>query len=773
VKFDDFYHYNVPTLVKFHKLFDLIKVNNEGKTMNSPQRRTTGLQIHPDFANFVNNEVLPLTSLDKDKFWDDFAKLIDDFSPVNKELLEARNRLQEKIDQWHITHRGQSFDKGNYKQFLQDIGYLLPEGEDFSIETENVDEEITSIAGPQLVVPLKNARFALNAANARWGSLYDAAYGTDVITESPGLTITPKYNTERGKKVIEYTKEFLDETFPLQEGSHKHVSAYMIYFNNLLATFPDGNTTGLQDNSQFVASNGSKSNPESIVLKNNGLHIELQFDRNGVIGSQDLAGIEDIQVESAMTTVMDCEDLVAAVDAEDKITVYRNWLGLMEGNLKTSFEKRGKTIERRLRYDRRFTSRDGEPYILHGRSLLMIRNVGLHMDTELVRDHEGKELPEGIIDAVITALVGSLDLNSDRSIKNSREGSIYIVKPKLHGPEEVEFTCDLFGRIEEILNLDHNTIKMGIMDEERRTSLNLKESIRAGKQRIVFINTGVLDRVGDEIHTSMQAGAVLPKASIYDQDCITAYEQNNVAVGLACGFQGRAQIGKGMWAMPDEMNRMMEENISHPQDGADASWVPSPTAATLHALHYHKIDVTAVQEDLKKQASNNIDGMLNIPLINDNLNLTVEDVESELENNIQAILSYMAPWIEQGNGCSKVYDLNNIGLMEDRATLRISSQHIANWLLHRVCQQSQVENIMERMAFIVDKQNEGTPDYKPMTPNLYESTAFKAARALIINGVTEANGYIESTLQWYRREAKSLNARAEENFIQSQTKEAS
>jgi malate synthase len=747
--------------------------NHEGKTMNSPKRRKPGMQIHPDFANFVNTEVLPLTSLDKDKFWDDFAKIIDDFTPVNKGLLETRNQLQQQIDQWHKTNRGQEFNRTAYKKFLQDIGYLLPQGQDFTIETDKVDEEITSIAGPQLVVPLKNARFALNAANARWGSLYDAVYGTDVIPESPGLSITPKYNTERGKKVIEYTKDFLDEIFPLQEGSHRHVSAYMIYFNNLLATFPDGSTTGLENNSQFVASNGSKSNPESIVLKNNGLHIEIQFDRNGQIGSQDLAGIEDIQIESAMTTVMDCEDLVAAVDAEDKITVYRNWLGLMEGNLNTSFEKRGKTVERRLRYDRRFTSRDGEPYILHGRSLLMIRNVGLHMDTELVRDQEGNELPEGIIDAIITALIGSLDLNSERSIKNSREGSIYIVKPKLHGPEEVEFTCDLFSRIEDILGLEHNTIKMGIMDEERRTSLNLKESIRAGKERIVFINTGVLDRVGDEIHTSMQAGPFLPKASIYNQACITAYEQNNVEVGLACGFQGRAQIGKGMWAMPDEMYRMMEENISHPQDGADASWVPSPTAATLHALHYHKIDVAAVQENLKGQTANHHDDMLTIPLIDDNLDLTIEDVETELENNIQAILSYVAPWIEQGNGCSKVLDLNNIGLMEDRATLRISSQHIANWLLHRVCQQTQVENIMERMAIIVDKQNIDEPDYRPMAPNLYESTAFKAAHALILNGVEEASGYIESTLQWYRREAKRLNARAEENFIQSQTKEAS
>lgn len=710
-------------------------------------------QIDQDFTNFINNDVLPLTGLDKDVFWADFVKLVDDFSPANRQLLAARDKLQAQIDQWHKDHRGQLFDSTAYKQFLQTIGYLKDEGEAFSIDTNNVDEEIARIAGPQLVVPLKNERFALNAANARWGSLYDALYGTDVIPQEGELAATSAgYNAARGGKVIEYAKNFLDETFPLQDGSHSDVSSYLIYFNNLLALFPDGSSTGLKNNRQYVASNGPKSDPESIVLKNNGLHIELQINRNGNIGSQDAAGIDDIEIESALSTIMDCEDSIAAVNTEDKIGVYRNWLGLMQGDLEAHFQKGGETVVRTLNHDKHFTSRDGEPYNLHGRSLLMIRNVGLHMDTDIVKDSDGNEMPEGIVDAVITSLIASLDLQDDRVMSNTRESSIYIVKPKLHGPDEVDFSCQLFSRVEEMLGLPANTVKIGIMDEERRTSINLKECIRIAKDRVSFINTGFLDRTGDEIHTSMQAGAFLPKADIKGQPWFPAYENNNVDVGLACGFQGKAQIGKGMWAMPDEMNRMMTEKVGHPLAGANTAWVPSPTAATLHALHYHKIDVFGVQNDLQRDPANK-DDMLNIPVVSDSRSLTIEDVEAELENNVQGILGYVVHWIDQGVGCSKIPDVENVGLMEDRATLRISSQHIANWLHHGVCHQEQVETIMEKMAVVVDGQNTNNPNYIPMAPNTHESIAFKAAHALIFNGVKEANGYTEATLHRYRREA--------------------
>lgn len=729
-------------------------------------------QINSDFANFVNDEVLPLTCLDKDKFWDDFIHLIDDFSAINRELLTDRDKFQLQIDHWHQQQEAGSYDAKEYKQFLKDIGYILEEGDDFTIETANVDEEIAQISGPQLVVPLKNARYALNATNARWGSLYDVLYGTDVIPQLPGLGITRKYNSARGRRVMEYTKHFLDEIFPLQEGSHRDVSTYLIYFNNLLATFPDGHSTGLKDNRQFVASNGSKNHPESIVLKNNGLHVELQIDRNGRIGSQDLAGIDDIQIESALTTILDCEDSVAAVDIEDKITVYRNWLGLIEGNLKARFEKDGKTVVRHPKYDRRFTSRDGDPYTLHGRSLLIIRNVGLHMDTDLIKDAQGNNIPEGIIDAVITSIIASLDLQHNRTKPNSRRNSIYIIKPKLHGPEEVRMTCELFDRVEDMLELSSNTIKIGIMDEERRTSLNLKECIRVAKARVAFVNTGFLDRTADEIHTSTHAGVFLGKSSLQEQPWFLAYENNNVDVALACGFQGKAQIGKGMWPMPDEMNRMMAENISHPQAGANTAWVPSPTAATLHALHYHKVDVFAVQNTLENRHQANVEGLLTIPLMDYDQRPTDDEIRAELEANAQSILAYVVHWVDHGNGCLKIPDINNIGLMEDRATLRISAQHIANWMQHGLCDKAQVESVLQQMAAFVDQQNSHRSDYEPLTPNTDESLAFKAAHILIFDGIGYANRYTENILHNYRKQVKNLRPETEKP-IHSQTKEAS
>ncbi|MEO0443779.1 MAG: malate synthase G, partial [Pseudomonadota bacterium] len=651
--------------------------------MNTPQRQAQA-KVDPALSNFVNNEVLPLTGLDKQQFWADFAELIDDFSPVNRALLATRETMQKQIDQWHQQH---AFDLDSYKQFLKRIGYLQAVPANFSIETPPIDDEIATIAAPQLVVPLKNARFAINAANARWGSLYDALYGSDVIPKSNGAEQTSHYNPKRGRHVIEYSKNFLDDSFPLQQGSHKQVCAYLIYFNNLLATFADGSTTGLKDNRQFVASNGSKHDPESILLKNNGLHIELQINRKGQIGSDDMAGIDDIHLESALSTIMDCEDAVAAVDTADKVNIYRNWLGLIQGSLVAEFEKNGSVTLRHLNHDRHFTGRDGKPYAVPGRSLMMIRNVGLHMQTAMVKDSQDKHTPEGIIDAVITSLIGGLDLQQNAAIKNSRKACIYIVKPKLHGPHEVSFTCQLLNRVEDMLQLPRNTIKIGIMDEERRTSVNLKACIFAAKQRIAFINTGFLDRTGDEIHTSMHAGAFWPKAKIKEQAWFTAYEDNNVDVGLACGFQGRAQIGKGMWAMPDAMAQMLKEKIMHPIAGANTAWVPSPTAATLHALHYHKIDVFSAQNDIKQRQGINIDDMLRIPIMEHFHGLSIEELETELTNNIQSILGYVVHWVEQGIGCSKIPDLNAIPLMEDRATLRISSQHIGNWLLHGICHQ--------------------------------------------------------------------------------------
>ncbi|NQZ10548.1 MAG: malate synthase G [Algicola sp.] len=715
------------------------------KTMNRP--------IDSAFFDFINETVLPLTDLNQAVFWQDLNQLLGDFAPANRKLLATRTSIQGQIDEWQAAHIGQEQDLQQYQSFLQDIGYLQNQRSDFSITTDNVDLEIATMAGPQLVVPINNARFALNAANARWGSLFDVLYGTDVIAQSEGLKVCKKHNQARGNHVISYAKTFLDETFALDHGSHVDVTSYLVYYQHLLAMFPDGSTQGLRDPGQFVALSGHKEQPTAVVLKNNGLHVVLEFDRNGSNGAKDLAGLQDIQIESALTTIMDFEDSVSAVDAQDKIEVYRHWLGLMQGNLETSFDKNGETVTRQLAKDKRFTCKDANDYDLPGRSLLMARNVGLLMETDLMLDDKGNKAPEGIIDAVVTALVGMTDLKEGR---NSRTGSIYIVKPKLHGPDEVAFTCKLFSAVEDMLKLKRNTLKLGIMDEERRTTLNLKECIRVAKARVVFINTGFLDRTGDEIHTAMQAGPFLPKNQLKQQPWLNAYEQNNVDVGLACGFSGKAQIGKGMWAMPDEMAKMMTDKIEHPQSGATTAWVPSPSAAVLHALHYHKVDVFAVQQDLMHRDRAKLDDLLTLPLMSKALqdNLRPDQIEQELENNIQGILGYVVRWIDSGIGCSKVPDINNVGLMEDRATLRISSQHIANWLLHGITDETQVSSIMVRMAAVVDEQNQGVEGYQSMTTNTAESLAFQAARKLIFTGVSQPNGYTEPLLHHFRAQVK-------------------
>lgn len=720
--------------------------------MNLPQQKQG--QTNPAFYEFINEEILPQTDLNSTQFWHDLEALFSELAPINQSLLQQRNQFQTQIDAWHKQHQGDLFKQQEYTQFLTDIGYIVDEVEDFEIETDNVDEEIASIAGPQLVVPLKNARFALNAANARWGSLYDALYGTNVIPQTGGLGAGPRHNPARAKHVISYAKDFLDSVFPLSSGSHHNVSSYVVYYQNLLAFFPDGSSTGLTNSSQFVALCGSKNDPTSIVLKNNGLHIEIQIDRHGIIGSKDIAGIDDIQVESALTTIMDFEDSVAAVDTEDKLELYRNWLGLMDGSLQASFQKNGQQVIRQAEKDKMFRGKDGENYRLKGKALLIARNVGHLMDSDLMQDSNGINIPEGIIDCVVTALIGSINLGLEKPLQNSKQGSIYIVKPKMHGPEEVAFSCQLFSKVEDMLDLQPNTLKIGIMDEERRTSINLKSCIYEAKDRVVFINTGFLDRTGDEIHTSMQAGAFLPKEQIKQQSWIKTYEQRNVDIGLRCGLPGKAQIGKGMWAMPNEMSQMMDEKIEHPLAGANTAWVPSPTAATLHALHYHKVDVFNAQRELAQQALIPADDLLLIPLLDKNTTLSTEEINDELDNNIQGILGYVVRWVEQGVGCSKVPDINNIDLMEDRATLRISSQLISNWLLHGICESAQVKAAMQRMARIVDEQNLNTENYQAMAPNTGKSIAFKAASDLIFKGEDQPNGYTEPLLHHYRIKAK-------------------
>ena len=708
--------------------------------------------FHPDFERFVNEGVLPLSDLDSACFWQGLQTLVDEFTPSTSALLTRRLDIQAQIDSWHADNPEHS--ETDYFSFLQSIGYLLPEGEDFQIDTANVDAEIASLAGPQLVVPLKNARFALNAANARWGSLYDALYGSDIIIDDPMKSRMPGYDPERGAKVIAYAHRFLDSTAPLQDGSHADVAAYFVD-EGLRVKLRSGVLTQLQDESQFAGYRGLPDALSALFLKNHGLHIELVIDRAGAIGSDDLAGVNDVRLEAALTTIMDCEDSVAAVDAEDKIDVYRNWLGLMTGSLRAKFTKSGVEMTRALNSDIEFFSPSGEPCSLPGRSTLFNRNVGHLMQTELAQDSLGANAPEHVIDAVMTALISSIDLNSNHGYNNTRHGSIYIVKPKMHGPEEVAFTCELFSRVEALLSLTVNTLKLGIMDEERRTSANLKECIRAAKSRLVFINTGFLDRTGDEIYTSMNAGLFPPKGEIKERAWIEAYENRNVEIGLDCGLQGRAQIGKGMWAMPDEMAAMMQAKIAHPRSGASTAWVPSPTAAVLHAMHYHAVNVRSEQERVRARAKSSLGALLTAPLLERGAKMDAGTIERELENNIQGILGYVVRWVEMGIGCSKVPDVNNVGLMEDRATLRISAVHVANWLRHGVTSEAQVMQIMRRMARVVDEQNAADPDYSPMAADFELSPGFAAAKELIFDNASLPNGYTEPLLHSHRRTFKT------------------
>ena len=712
------------------------------------------LSVSDKLANFVSDELLPGLAITPENFWDQLETIIHTFAPKNKELLAKRESIQGQIDQWHLANKDQPFNSELYKTFLKDIDYIVEEGGDFHITTQNVDPEIAMIAGPQLVVPVMNARFALNAANARWGSLYDALYGTDMIGEEDGASRAGAYNPIRGDKVIAFAKSFLDKHFPLKNASFNQVTSLIIEDGSLIARLENGSNTALMNADQFQGFQGTLQEPSGILLRNNNLHAEIQVDPTHSIGASDLAGIKDVLLESAITTIQDCEDSVAAVDGEDKVQVYRNWLGLMKGDLKETFMKAGLEMTRHLNPDRVYQGADGSSFALPGRSLMLVRNVGHLMTNPAILDSDGQEIPEGILDAMFTICIAMHDLNGNSSVQNSKAGSIYIVKPKMHGPEEVQFTCDLFSAVEQALGLTQLTAKVGIMDEERRTTVNLKECIRAAQDRVIFINTGFLDRTGDEIHTSMEAGPMIRKAEMKQQPWILAYEDWNVDSGLETGFKGHAQIGKGMWPMPDEMLNMYNIKLMHPKAGANCAWVPSPTGATLHAMHYHQILVSDQQEKLISRTKASLDDILTIPLLPNPSALSAVDIQRELDNNAQGILGYVVRWIDHGIGCSKVPDINNIGLMEDRATCRISSQHIANWLHHSLCSEEQVIETMQRMAVIVDEQNSGDPQYQPMAP-LFTGTAFQAACNLATQGRSQPSGYTEPILHQMRLEFKA------------------